>query len=301
MTHSCPLCRSNNIINLESLSVKKLNIIYLKSFNIENALKSDYLNYLKCQSCGLGFFDPMETGDEYFYEKLQIHDWYYMDDKEEFNIAQKFVSAGNILEVGSGKAAFAEYIDKEKYTGLEFNDEAIKKASDKGINLLKESIEDHSTKGYSYETIVSFQVLEHVSSPRSFIQGCVDCLIPGGKLIIGVPSQDGLSGLESNNILDLPPHHVTHWSEETLRKVADLFDLKCIAIQHEPIAIHHSSWAKSAALTYYLKNKLGVKRQLLETRKRVQLVNKVSNLLSKWLPIDLSKLKGHSVVAVYKK
>ena len=73
-----------------------------------------------------GFFSPLETGGAVLCENLQKFDWYYMEEKEEFQIAMRFVpTTGSVLEVGSGKAAFATKVGVDRYTGLEFNDKAI--------------------------------------------------------------------------------------------------------------------------------------------------------------------------------
>lgn len=302
MTYSCPLCHSNHIDIVESLSVQDLNHLYLKSLNIKTALKSDHLNYLQCQSCSLGFFDPMETGGEEFYEQLQENDWYYMEEKEEFNIAKKYIDDScSILEVGAGRAAFTKYVDKERYTGLEFNDQAIKKASQIGVNLIKQSIEEHAKEGNKYDVVVSFQVLEHISSPHSFLEASVECLNPGGKLIIAVPSQDGFLGLETNNLLHLPPHHVTHWSEKTLKKLSDLFDLTFVNIENESIAKYHIKSVKSNIISHSIYDKLGINSQLLDRRISSRIIHKLSAILSYWMPVNLSDKKGHSVVSVYKK
>ena len=301
MINKCPLCQSSNIVHVESLPTNRINQLYFKSFNITKTLKSNYLEYFQCGTCSLGFFNPMEAGNENFYESLQQKDWYYMDDKEEFKIASSWLEGSNLLEVGSGKAAFAKYIGKENYTGLEFNESAITKAANDGITLLKESIEDHAASGKRYDAVVSFQVLEHVPDPRSFIQSCIDCLKPTGKLVIAVPSKDGIVGLASNNILNMPPHHVTHWSTKTFEEIGNIFNVNCITIQHEPIAEYHRNFASSIITQSWLKNKLGIKSRLLETRFHVRMIERVGSKLSLLLRPNLNGVKGHTVIAIYEK
>jgi 2-polyprenyl-3-methyl-5-hydroxy-6-metoxy-1,4-benzoquinol methylase len=298
----CPLCRTSKVFHLESVSIQKLNALYV-TLDIHDALKSESLDYFECTLCNLKFFSPLEVGDEGFYLDLQNFPWYYLEEKSEFEIALGWINRKQtVLDVGAGRAAFSMYLDKDNYTGLEFNDAAIHKAKILGVNLLKESVEEHSkTNGKKYDAVVTFQVLEHISSPYSFIQGCINCLKPGGKLILSVPSQDGFASMSSNHILDMPPHHVTHWSEKTLREVANIFDLQCLAIEHEPVAPYHYQWAKSIVIQAWIKKKLGIKYRLLEDRFIVRLIELISNKLSTRLNLNLSKIKGHTVVAVYEK
>jgi 2-polyprenyl-3-methyl-5-hydroxy-6-metoxy-1,4-benzoquinol methylase len=298
----CPLCGSEIHVNQEILSPIDINELYSKSLGIENAIKTDYLSYLSCQNCGLGFFDPMETGEEDLYECLQAFDWYYMADKYEYNIAVKYLPVeGTVLEVGAGKAAFAEKVGVDRYTGLEFNDKAIERAGKSGIRLLKQPVDAHAADGNTYDAVVSFQVLEHVSDPAGFIRGCVQCLKPGGRLILGVPAQDGFAGGSINNILDMPPHHVTHWTGETLKSLTQLFGLEILALDYEPVAKYHRSWACHIVWEVRLRRFLGWHPRLLDRSFRAKLVSKIAAFLAKIAPISVNALNGHTVIATYKR
>lgn len=301
MLKKCPLCNSLNTIFCESIPVAKLNQLWAKSFKLPVIVKTSHMDYLKCQDCNLGFFSPLETGEESLYEALQQHEWYYMKDKEEFKIASTYIESASVLEVGAGGAAFADYVGRENYTGLEFSEAAIRQAKERGIVLIKQSVEEHAAMGKKYDVVVAFQVLEHVSSPQAFLQGCVDCLNPGGRLIIAVPSQDSFFRFAINHCLDMPPHHVTRWSEATLRKISNIFNLKCIKIHHELVADYHERIAKSFILGASIKSKLRIKSHLIDDRFHVKLIGRIAYELSRWVSLDLSKFNGHTIVSIYEK
>ena len=303
MSIPCPLCHSTNTSCQEAISVTELNALYERKFGVVGALKSPSLEYRICLNCALGFFNPMETGGEDMYEQLQTFDWYYMADKEEYRIAQQLIpSEGLVLEVGSGKAAFAVFFGANRYTGLEFNEQAIEKAALSGIALLKEAVEDHARKcPQKYDVVVSFQVLEHVGAPATFISGCVDCLKPGGILILSVPSRDGFLGRAINSILDMPPHHVTHWSVNTLKKLGPQFGLKCCTVVYEPVADYHLNWARKVILEARLRGWLGMDEVLLDSRMSANIISKFSSLLAYFWKFNLAGLKGHSMIACYVK
>lgn len=303
MTVYCPLCHCSTTLHLETLSGEELNILYTRSVGVQNALKTNQLDYKECPNCFLRFFWPMETGDEALYEQLQAFDWYYMADKEEYEIAMRHLpKKGSVLEVGSGKAAFASLVGVERYTGLEFNDKAIERAGAVGITLVKEAVEIHSQRNlYQYDAVVSFQVLEHVSSPAEFIKGCVDCLKPGGILVLAVPSRDGFAGGAINNILDMPPHHVSHWSELTMRKIAELYGLEGILLEHESVGRYHQFWARKVRIESSIRRVLGINFRLLDLRFFSRFISKLAGLITLLSHSSLVGIKGHTVVACYRK
>lgn len=302
MSLNCPLCGSEHVVIKEKLSVAELTSAYEKSFGIQDALRSSTLIYLTCLECGLGFFDPLEAGGEGLYARLQLFDWYYMEDKYEYAIAKKYLpSLGTVLEVGSGKAAFAEVVGADRYTGLEFNERAIERAAKAGIRLFKQSVEAHADLGNVYDAVVSFQVLEHVADPAGFIRGCLACLKPGGVLIIAVPAHDSFVGVALNNILDAPPHHVTHWSGATLQYLAGLFGLEVAAVEYEPVSDYHRDWARKTIWESRFRRWLGMQNKLLDYSVMAKFVSKFSSILGRLLPAQLGDVKGHTVVGVYRK
>lgn len=300
---NCPLCKSSSTIFLETINASEIEKQYEKAFGIKVNLMTQAINYYVCNDCRLGFFDPMVSGDENLYEELQKIDWYYMSKKPEYEIAIKHLpDSGLILEVGSGKAAFAAAVGNERYVGLEFNDDAVKRAEKNGITLIKESVEKYATENISkYQAVVSFQVLEHVSNPLSFIQGCIDTLKSGGQFIIAVPNHNGICGLTQNHLLDLPPHHVTHWSTSTLKELSSLFNLELLSIDKEPIAEYHMAGVKHTLWENRLRNILGMKRTLLDKSITARIVSRIALIFSKWFPISSAGINGHTVVATYRK
>jgi len=299
----CPLCASCRIKKIEDISNSTLNKLYAKHFGINDAI-NQALQYILCNECGLYFFYPMLTGDEKLYEHLQKFDWYYIEDKWEYSQSLNYIQPDNkVLEVGAGRAAFAKYIGPARYTGLEFNQRAIDRANSEGVVLIKESVEQHAAKDNVnlYDVVVSFQVLEHVSDPAGYLKGCISCLKPEGTLIIAVPSMDGFIGKVTNGTLNMPPHHVTHWSCATLKKLEALFNLNLVEIMEEPIAVYHNEWARQVIIESWIRKLLRKKRRLLDLSLSGKVVSKFAAILAKYIPQSMDGIKGHTVVAVYKK
>jgi SAM-dependent methyltransferase len=168
--------------------------------------------------------------------------------------------------------------------------------------LLKQPIRAHAeTSPGRYKAVVSFQVLEHVRDPAGFIGGCVKALAPGGAMILAVPDHDGVCGIAQNNILDMPPHHVSHWNEQSLTRVATQFQLELIRIEREPTAAYHVRWAQRSLYEQRARALFGLRPTLLDT----SLLGRVTGRLCAWAadvaPPSIDTVSGHTILACYRK
>ena len=83
---NCPLCKCEDIKLLEVVDKDLLSTQYEKLTNIDfSYLITEDLKYCECQKCKLRFFNPLVTGDEVFYKSLQKFDWYYGEEKNEYD------------------------------------------------------------------------------------------------------------------------------------------------------------------------------------------------------------------------
>ena len=200
---------------------------------------------LKCADCQLQFFQPASlAGSPSLYQRLEKFDWYYMRQKWEHRVALEDLNGcENGIEIGCGFGEFVAQVIKEKpglsFEGCEQNPSAVKIAQNNGIPVrhtgLSDLAESHPGK---YAAVCSFQVLEHVPDPRSFLNAACKLLRSGGKLILGLPNAQSFLRHQFN-ILDMPPHHVTRWTSETLKAVERWFPLKVQSISYEPLAEYH--------------------------------------------------------------
>lgn len=190
----CILCESDRIRKVTQIDRHDIIKLYRKALGlgVEGIIISDIVFY-ECYNCGLKFFNPPYIGNEYFYNNLQKFEWYYLKDKYEFHYAKKYIDRNDkVLDIGCGRGDFAKVIGiLDRYTGLELSSIASKLALQSGINVINETLEEHAIKNQEkYDVVCSFQVLEHVSNPRQFIQSMLDCLKIGGVMIMSLPSND---------------------------------------------------------------------------------------------------------------
>lgn len=308
MRDTCLLCRSTDTLLLEVVPVALIVRCYRLGsvFPLKKQFAdTDSLRYCLCRDCDLRFFSPAVTGSEQFYEALQKYEWYYLDEKREYSMAAAWITGSSrVLEVGCGRGAFAAHASAREYTGLEFSGGAVRQARETGLNVLQESVESHSLRcPASYDVVCSFQVLEHVSGVHEFLAASVGCLKPGGLLIVCVPSGDSYLKIMTNAALNLPPHHVSHWSDLALTSIGRLFGLALVDLNHEPLAECHRRAAAAAFVQRVLNRLLRRAPRAVDPSLTQRVVGKVSYIAAKYCLGEFAALfpRGHSVVAVYRK
>jgi len=310
MSIVCPLSGSSNVTLIEQINASDLIKMYNKALQADISKEFGdvkQIGYYHCIDSDLRFFDPMVTGSEKFYELLQKNPWYYMDDKAEYYYANNFIKESDlVLEIGCGRGAFSQKISTKKYLGLEFSRKAKEIAFSKGIIIENESIQSHSlAHPAKYDVVCAFQVLEHISEIRSFIESSIKALKPGGLLIYSLPSADSFLSLITNNFYNMPPHHVSFWSDKSLKHIAEIFGMKIVNIEHEKLADWDKvPWASSIILES-LRNWLGVKSELLDMSLKYKVLEKISlwtgEILAKGLINPKVLPQGHTVNVVYQK
>lgn len=195
----------------------------------------------RCRSCGLGFFRPAAVGGEEFYRGLHDEDWYYPVDKPEYRFAAGFVRpSDSVLEVGGGEGAFGKLLRCRSYRLLELNGAAVEAARLAGLDASEEDLATHARSNPAgFDVVCAFQVLEHVPDPRDFLAAAVVALRPGGRLIVSVPADDSFVGRDRRNVLNVPPHHVTRWSDRSLWRLGEMLGLGTERVHHESLTTWH--------------------------------------------------------------
>lgn len=202
----------------------------------------DSITLWRCNESGVLFFDPPVAGDDKFYSMLNNAPWYYMDEKQEYEEAARWVKVGDaVLDVGCGFGGFSDHLPRgASFTGLELTESSVVKAVALGRNVKQELIEAHAERNAErYDVVTSFQVVEHVQNPMQFMELMVRCARPGGRLVVAVPNDESFMGGGFNNLLNLPPHHLTRWTPAALRFAFDRLGLHSVELWREPLMPCH--------------------------------------------------------------
>lgn len=308
MTASCPLCGSTELRRLAVLDPQVLRAAYRDAYDVEITLPAlERIEYFLCGPCDLRFFLPAVAGQPDFYRQLQRVPWYYRDEKSEYDIAARYVgSTDAVLEVGAGKGAFSRHIHCASYAGLETSPDAVALARHEGVELLQDDLDTHSAQHANcYDVVCAFQVLEHVPDPLVFLRSARRALRDRGRLIVAVPSEDSFASIDFWDILNMPPHHVTRWSDRALCSVARLLDMQVVAIDHEPLPDRDVHWYARITAQFGMALRLGHEPTLLDPFMHRWVIRRGSKIAASILrrAMTRSALRpvGHAVVAVYRK
>lgn len=256
---SCPLCNEQKNITIRKYQVSELRMSWKETFGFDPFPKSiaiDTINKKQCASCKLIYFDPPSFGDKNFYSLLSKNSWYYEENKWEYDVAAEFIAnaaPNNLLEIGCGQGFFLDKISSLAVSacGVDINEDAIQSARAKGLNVKSSSVYDLES---SYDMVVMFEVLEHLDDPKKLFDFFTTSLIAdGGHLIIAVPNPNGYLKNMETNLLDMPPHHNTSWSEDTFISLAKSYGLQLVDYKKEPLRYVHYLGMNLNTLNEYAK------------------------------------------------
>jgi SAM-dependent methyltransferase len=275
-----------------------------KKFGIEVFV--DEVSYVQCNNCHLRYYEPLVGGDESFYDRLQQLEWYYQDTKPEYEVAARHIPPHcRVLEVGSGKGAFAAALQECEYVGLEYSGKAVERARASGLDVRKEPLEDFAAANEeSFDIVCAFQVLEHVVDPKGFLSNLLRCLKVGGRLVLSVPSEDSFMKYLPNNIMNMPPHHLTRWTDRCLLGLQRLFDIKLIDIRRDELDSVNVSNCCNAVSYRIITNMLHFRQSVVDERFLKFPFRTVQKKLARLLVPVFSEAKiasGHSVTVLYVK
>lgn len=244
MNSISPITKNNNVKFIQSIEKERIIKLYSSiGYDVERFFKDiKTIDIYECNETKLRYFHPSNiAGDAKFYEDLDKNTTnYYSNWKWEHDMAIKHVNAGDaILEIG---CAYGNFLKKTiskgatKTVGLELNKNAVADAVKNGLDVRVEFIEDHAQNNSEmYDMVCSFQVVEHISDLDSFMKASIACLKKGGTLVISVPNNDCyLFKNDLDHTLNLPPHHMGLWTEESLTNIAKIYNLEVTKVYKQP-------------------------------------------------------------------
>lgn len=105
------------------------------------------------------------------------------------------VTGGTLVEVGAGFGTFCEEITKlnffSRVVAIEPTPGLAETCRRKGLEVLEQRVEDVTFGSDEVDVVASFEVIEHLYSPRAFIDVCRRMLRPGGLIVLSCPNGQG--------------------------------------------------------------------------------------------------------------
>src|SRR3989344_3314768 len=198
-----------------------------------NCTNSDYVtfkfrvnrfNIYFCKTCQNGFTYPMPKNISKYYHsnywispgiigitKNFIFNLFHARRK---NWLQKYLSSGDILEVGAGEGNFEKSLNKNYLvTGIELPGSKIKNRSILKVNFLKWKTNK------KFDAVIFWESLEHVRTPKKYLEKSYALLKTNGLIFIEYPRFNCLeSRLFGKHWFHLdPPRHLAHLTDKGLR------------------------------------------------------------------------------------
>jgi SAM-dependent methyltransferase len=141
--------------------------------------------------------------------------------------------------VGAGRGGFLNLVKAEgcETVAVELNPRAVEVCKERGHRVLPYLIDNLTAAeaGGYFDLVTSFQVVEHVSDPAAFVRHMARFVGPGGYLAIGVPFRGGIYALAPLVPHQWPPHHITRWRNQDLRRLGEVCGLEVVEQAIDPL------------------------------------------------------------------
>ena len=219
---ACPACQN------------KKNKKYLTKSNFK---------YLICEKCFTFFLSPRPTKNllEKFYKQSAVYNFFnnFIFPITEKNRSKKIVlprikkiielskkynlDKPSIMEVGAGFGTFCHYANKSKYfssvMAVEPSPEGAANCKKKNINVYQGVIEklDINKK---FDLLVNFEVIEHLFSPKNFLNSMKKFLKKKGFIILTCPNGMGFDIQLLKEKSDSIDHeHINYFNPSSIKKL----------------------------------------------------------------------------------
>ena len=231
----CPLCKSGHFNNY----------IVVK----DHAVTQESFTLCKCEKCNFIFTNPRpdlnNIGKYYQSENYISHTdkgnsiinilyklvrTYTL--KVKINWINKYVkNKGRLLDYGCGTGYFLNKASNNGWeaVGVEPNENASRIATENKKVKVYPSIAELDNEN-KFDAITLFHVLEHVHDLRPTIELLLKKLKKRGTLFLAVPNNasfDAIQYKENWAALDVP-RHLYHFTQETMAKLAEEYDLRLV-------------------------------------------------------------------------
>lgn len=141
-----------------------------------------------------------------------------------------------LVDVGAGFGTFAEEVARldifERVIALEPEPHLAQTCRSKGLEVIEASIEDEGIRLEEIDVVTSFEVIEHLFSPRAFTERCRSLLSPGGLCLLTCPNVKGFDIVvlgERANAVDV--EHLNYMHPASLGRMLEQSGLEVLESQ----------------------------------------------------------------------
>jgi SAM-dependent methyltransferase len=224
---SAPSCRTCGASDAKLLGALPDGRIFAGQ-HLANALPGGSL--WRCPACGFAFRYPLlgERVYEDLYRNGALGIWDSEQRREDFRlIREQILLMGSaqldVADIGCYTGQLLTSLPQSCRTfGVEPNKEAARVASDRGVTIIAESMDQFVAAGTTYDVITACDVIEHLPNPLQFLAELRRKLKPGGRIIITTGNCDAWlwRSLGSKYWYCRFPEHISFIGTEWVGKMA---------------------------------------------------------------------------------
>jgi SAM-dependent methyltransferase len=162
--------------------------------------------------------------------------WLFAEHVARYRFASKFVDRSRVLDIACGSGygtALLKGAGAGEVVGVDLDPQAVEYARSRyggpGVTFLEGDAASPPVSG-PFDTIVSFETIEHLEDPAGFCRACNDRLQPGGIFIVSTPWRTAADGKPKN------PFHLQEWRPEEFRRLLQPF-FREIALYGQSVAL----------------------------------------------------------------
>jgi len=199
------------------------------------------LTYAVCSNCGTMYVNPRPAPAilEMYYARSENYAYwnkYVFPASEDVRRGKIFrpraerlaaicqrhnVSTDVLLEVGAGFGTFCEEIRRigvfRRVIAVEPTPDLAETCRQKGLEVIEKPIEQVDLDNDIVNVIASFEVIEHLFSPRSFLNSCAAALAPQGLIIVTCPNVKGFDMVVLQALSDtVDVEHLNYFHPDSL-------------------------------------------------------------------------------------
>jgi len=208
---------------------------------IERLWNAQQAQIVICESCGFRHCDPLIGGDSEFYNLAYDRHGGYPTDKWDYDRTLRAIADIHfdaVVEIGSGPGHFLKKIAGRaaSMTAYEYDESSRPHLEAMGAEVIQDDFRKVVVRRKA-DAVFMFQVLEHLTDPKSAIRTAAEFLNSGGHVFITVPNAAQIAFQErSGSLLDMPPNHVSTWTSQALRIAGEESGLTLTEFDVEPFS-----------------------------------------------------------------
>jgi SAM-dependent methyltransferase len=203
---------------------------------------------IQCSSCNLIFYENRIDGNEInqlynddFFDGKEYFDYerdkyiFHKNFKARLNYIKKFITAGNLFEIGCAYGFFLELAQQS------FNVEGIdiaKKPTEFAKNILGLKVQTGNYMNFPLkdkkDIVCMWDTIEHLKEPHFFVKKIASEIKPGGYFFLTTGDISSLNARWRGPKWRLihPPSHLFYFSKKTITRLLSNYGLSVVAIQH---------------------------------------------------------------------